>query len=77
MVYNFFDKKLEYTDKTSGGPIKNVIMSNQQLRNELHKTINWKFKKCKIYTSFRDIIWGDSLADMQFIHEYNKEIRFL
>ena len=39
MVYNFFDKKLEYTDKTSGGPIKNVIMSNQQLRNELHKTI--------------------------------------
>ena len=35
----FFDKKLEYTDKTSGGPIKNVIMSNQQLRNELHKTI--------------------------------------
>ena len=30
---------MEYTDKTSGGPIKNVIMSNQQLRNELHKTI--------------------------------------
>ena len=33
MVYKFFDKK------TSGGTVKNKIMSNKQLAEELHKPI--------------------------------------
>ena len=37
MVYKFFDKK------TSGGTVKNKIMSNKQLAEELHKPIIRKF----------------------------------
>ena len=36
-VYKFFDKK------TSGGSIKNEIMSNKELAEELHKQLIRKF----------------------------------
>ena len=65
MVYKFFDKK----SKRSG--IKNEIKKNQQLANELHKPITRKFKKKKLYPSFKDNIWGVDLADMQLISKYN------
>ena len=47
MVYKFFDKK------TTGGGIKFM----QQLAEELHKPIIRKFKKRKVYSAFKDIIW--------------------
>ena len=50
MVYKFFDKK------SSGSGITNE--SNYQLANELHKPIIKKFKKRKVYSSFKDNIWG-------------------
>ena len=50
MIDNFFDKK------TSGSGIGNE--ANYQLVNELHKPIIRKFKKRKVYSSFRDNIWG-------------------
>ena len=50
---------------------------NQQLANELHKPIIRKFKKRKVYSSFKDNIWGVDLADMQLISKYNKGIRYL
>ena len=31
----------------------------------------------KVYSSFKDNIWGVDLADMQLISKYNKEIRYL
>ena len=46
VVYKFFDKK------SSGSGIVNE--RNYQLANELHKPIIRKFKKRKIYSSFRD-----------------------
>ena len=61
MVYKFFDKK------SKGSGIKNDIKENQQLANELHKLIIRKFKKGKVYYSFKDNIWGVDLADMQLI----------
>ena len=66
MVYNFFDKKSE------GSGLK-----NQQLAAELHKPIITKFRKRKVYSSFKDNIWGVDLADMQLINKYNKGIRYL
>ena len=71
MVYNFFDKK------SKGAGIKNEIKEDQQLANELHKPVIRKFKKRKVYSSFKDDIWGVDLADMQLISKYNKEIRYL
>ena len=33
-------------------------------------------KKRKVYSSFKDSIWGVDLADMQLISKYNKGIRY-
>ena len=55
MVYKFFDKK------SKGSGIKSATQ-NQQLAEELHKPIIRKFKK--IYSAFKDNIWGVALADM-------------
>ena len=71
MVYTFFNKK----SKISG--IKNEIKQNEQLTEELHKLITKKFKRGKVYSSFKGNIWGADLANMQLIRKYNKEIRFL
>ena len=69
MVYKFFDKK------SSGSDIANE--PNYQLANELHKPIIRKFKKRKVYSSFRDNIWGVDLADMQSLSKYNKRNKYL
>ena len=71
MVYKFFDKK------SKGSAIKNEIKENQQLANEIHKPIIRKFKRRKIYASFKDNIWGADLADMRLISKHNKGIKYL
>ena len=62
MVYKFFDKK------SRGGSIK----KKQLLANELHKPIIRKFKKRKVYSSFKDNIWSVDLADMKLISKKYK-----
>ena len=59
MVYNPFDKK------TYAGAI--ALPQNKQLAEELHKPNIRKFRKRKVYLSFKDNIWGADLADMQSI----------
>ena len=59
MVYKFFD------NKTSGGTVKNEIMSNKELVEELNKLIIRKFKKRKVHSPSLDSIWCADLADMQ------------
>ena len=70
MVYKFFDSKV------SGSGAK-LIPENEQLAEELHKPIIRKFEKRKVYSTFKDNIWGVDLADMQLLSKYNKGIRFL
>ena len=80
MVYKFFDKK-----STGSGIANNQIKQNRrplvlatvQLAEELHKPIIIKFKKRKVYSGFKDNIWGADLADMKLISESNKRFRFL
>ena len=50
---------------------------NEQLDEELHKPITRKFKKRKLYSAFKDNIWGTDLADIQLISKFNKGFRFL
>ena len=69
MVYKFFDKK------SSGSSV--LTKPNYQLGNELHRQITKKFKRQKVYSSFRDNIWGVNLADMQSLNKYNKGIKYL
>ena len=70
MVYKFFDKK------SSGSGLANNN-KNIQLANELHKPIIKKFNKRKVYSLFKDNIWGVDLADMQLLSKFNKGFRFL
>ena len=69
-VYKFFDKM------SSGDMIANN-KENIQLADELHKPIIRKFRKRKVYYSFRDNISGADLADMQLLSKFNKGFRFL
>ena len=57
--------------------IKNEIRQNQQLAEELYKPIIRKVKKRRVYSSFKDNIWGADLVDMQLISKVNKSVRFL
>ena len=47
------------------------------MANKLHQPIIRKFKKRKVYSSFRDNIWGVDLADMQSLSKYNRRIKYL
>ena len=69
MVYKFFEKKFKGSGIVTNEP-------NYQLANELHKPIIRKFEKRKVYSLFRDNIWGVDLADMQSLSKYNKGIRY-
>ena len=70
MVYKFFDKN-------SSGSCVAAIEPNYQFANELHRQIIRRFKRRKIYSSFRENIWGVDLADMQSLSKYNKGIKYL
>ena len=74
MLYTFFDSKVAPLDKktVSGKGIKN----NKILAEELHKPVIKKFNKRKVYSQFRDNIWGVDLADMQSLSKKNKGIKY-
>ena len=65
MVYKFFDKK------SSGR-----VLMIQIIRWQMNFIIK-KFQKRKVYSSFRDNIWGVDLADMQSLSIYNKGSKYL
>ena len=74
MVYKFFDSKVASPDKMTVG---SGVNENIKLANELHKPIIRKFNKRKVYSSFKDNIWGADLADMQLLSKFNKRIKYL
>ena len=66
-------KELKDLEKNNKGN----LLVNSQLAEEFHKPIIKNFKRRKVYSSFKDNIWGVDLADMQLISKYNKGIRYL
>ena len=74
MVYKFFDSKVYSPDRNTVG---SGVNENIKLANELHKPIIRKFNKRKVYSSFKDNIWGADLADMQLLSKFNKGIKYL
>ena len=91
MVYTFFDSKVASPDekstaepsalsRTGGGfkKLKNTTKpSSSILADELHKPIIRKFNKRKVYSKFKDNIWGVDLADMQSLSRKTKGIKYL
>ena len=72
MVYKFFDSKVASPDKNSAGKSSSSILAD-----ELHKPIIKKFEKRKVYSQFKDNIWGVDLADMQSLSRKKKGIKYL
>ena len=61
MVYKFFDKM-----SIGSGFVRDTTKSSSLiLADELHKPVIKKFNKRKVYSQFKDIIWGVDLAAMQ------------
>ena len=75
MGYKSFDSKVAPLDKKtmSGKGIKN----NKILAEELHKPVIKKFNKRKVYSLFRDNIWGVDLADTRSLSKKNKGVKYL
>ena len=93
MVYKFFDKKStagpSSLERTGSGfkKLKNTTKSTAEpsalarnssiLAEKRHKPIIRKFNKRKVYSQFKDNIWGVDLADMQSLSRKNKGIKYL
>ena len=86
VVYKFFDKKstAEPTarsslERTGSGfkKLKNTARNSSVLTDERHKPIIRKFNKRKVYSQFKDNIWGVDLADMQSLSRIKKGIKYL
>ena len=71
MFYKFFDKK------SVGSGINTIKSISSILADELHKPIIKKFEKRKVYSQFKDNIWGVDLADMQSLSRKNKGIKYI
>ena len=66
MVYKFFDKKCIGSGIARDSSLKRVAKdSSLILADELHKPVIKRFNKKKVYSQFKDNIWGVDLADMQ------------
>ena len=88
MVCKFFDKKstakpialarssLEHMG-SGFKKLKNTEHNSSILADEHHKPIIRKFNKRKVYSQFKDNIWGVDLADMQSLSRKNKGIKYL
>ena len=84
MVYKCFDSKVAPLDKKTISGTGNAKPSslertgnNKILAEELHKPVIKKFNKRKVYSQFRDNIWGVNLADTQSLSKKNKDIKYL
>ena len=60
-----------------GSGVKKLKDSSLILADELHKPVIKKFNKRKVYSQFKDNIWGVDLADMQSLSRKNKGINYL
>ena len=88
MVYKCFDSKVAPLDKKTMSDKGNAkptaepsalerTGNNKILAEELHKPVIEKFNKRKVYSQFRDNIWGVDLADMQSLSKKSKGIKYL
>ena len=78
MVYKFFDKKSMGSGTVEPSSLERIVKdSSLILADELHKPVIKKFSKRKVYSQFRDNIWGVDLADMQSLSKKNKGIKYL
>ena len=93
MVHKFFDSKVAPLDKktmSGKGNAKSTAKpsalarsslertkNNKILAEELHKPVIKKFNKRKVYSQFKDNIWGVDLAETQSLSKKKKGIKYI
>ena len=82
MVNKFFDKKSTgsgFKKLKNTAELSAVARSSSILADERHKLIIRKSNKRKVYSQFKDNIWGEGvdLADMQSLSRKDKGIKYL
>ena len=78
MVYRFFDKKSIGSGTAKPSSLERITRdSSLILADELHKPVIKKFNKRKVYSQFKDNIWGVDFANMQSLSKKNKGIKYL
>ena len=84
MVSKFFDSKVAPLNKktmSGKGNAKHSSLermgNNKILAEQLHTPVTKKFNKRKVYSQFKDNIWGVDLADMQSLSKKNKGIKYI
>ena len=60
-----------------GSGVKKLKNSSLILADELHKLVVKKFNKRKVYSQFKDNIWGVVLAETLSLSKKNKGIKYL
>ena len=68
MICKFFDKKSIGSGIARSNSLKSA--------DELHKPVIKKLNKTKVYSQFKDNIWGVDLADMESLSKKNKGIKY-
>ena len=71
MVYKFLDKK------SMGSGVKKLKDSSSILADKLHKPVIKKLNKRKVYSQYKNNIWGVDLADMKLLNKQNEGIKYL
>ena len=65
MVYKIFDKKTGLEASV-----------NEELAQALHKPVNKKLKRRKVYTRLIDNIWGADLAEIGSLFSKNRDVKY-
>ena len=68
MICKFFDKMSIGSGIARSNSLKSA--------DELHKPVIKKLNKTKVYSQFKDNIWGVDLADMESLSKKNKGIKY-
>ena len=76
MIYTFFDKKSTESGTAKPSSLERIA-SSSTFADKLHEPIINKLNKRKVYSQFKDNIWGVDLADMQSLSRKNKGIKYL
>ena len=87
MVCKYFDKKSMGSGTAKSSSLERIVKNTEKpsslersssiLADELHKPVIKKFNKRKVYSQFKDNMWGVDLADMESLSRKNKGIKYL
>ena len=70
------DIKEDFLKKSKGNVVNIPLEFNEHIAKELHKPNIRYLKRRKVYSGFKDNIWGADFTDMQLISKSNQGFRF-